>query len=1060
MKQKLLACFCLSLFLVLSAWAQEKPVSGVVTDADTGEPLPGVNVIVKGTNNGTVTDVNGKYNLNVAEGATLVFRAVGMGEREVLVGASSVVDVKLLSSTKELTEVVVTAIGIEKEKKALGYAISQVGKEQIEERSEGDIGRLLRGKASGVQVTQTNGVSGSGTNIIIRGYTSITGDNQPLFIVDGVPFNGSSNQQSNFVDGQTESSRFLDLDPNNIENVTVLKGLSATVLYGDRGRNGVILITTKNSVKSPARRKTEVTLSQSFFANRIASLPDYQKNYGGGFHQNFGFFFSNWGPHFDEIDVVDHPYSRFNSAARRAAFPEFQDAPYLYQNYNSVQNFFNTGFVSNTSLNVRGSTDRASYSVSYSYLDDTGFTPNNELVRHNIGVGGSAILTNNITVNATFNYTNTDYTTPPIAASQGSGSTGDGASVFGDVFYTPRSVDLMSLPFTNPLDGSSVYYRSGNDIQNPRWTAENAFSSQVVDRFYGQASISYQLKDFLNFMYRIGIDSYTENNEYGQNRGGVDGNINGIYRTSTAINRIINHDYILTFNKYLTEDIGLNVIAGFNARRDIFTRQGVESTNQLIFDVFEHFAFINQANTNSFSGASLDTDQAVNRLGIFGNIEVSFKNYLFLTLSARNDWSNTLESGNNSLFYPAASLAFDVTSAVPALQNNPILSYLKLRVGYGSSANFPPPFQTQSNLFLTTRAFTRAGESDPIPAIATGNRLGNADLQPERLSEIEVGVESRFWNNRIGLDISLYSKTTTDLILDRGLDPSTGFRSLTTNAGELRVQGIEIDVNALILDISGFKFNISGNFTAYENEIIDLPDDVDQIQIAGFTNRGTFAIEGQPFGVIQGPTIQLDDEGRRLVNANGDYVVDPDISIIGDPNPEWNSTLTTTLSWKGLSFTMEWQYQQGGDIFSIFGSAVVGRGLTTDTDFDRRQTFVLPGVLEDGAENNIQLTATRLWFNNLGFGADELRVFDATHLRLNEVSLSYALPSSLLDKTPFGSVVFTASGFNLWYEAFNFPKGTNFDPNSNGTGVGNGLGLDFLNGPTSRRFGGSVKVTF
>lgn len=1074
MKSKLLIMlFSMFVFFMHHAEAQERTISGKVTSDEDGSALPGVNVILKGTTVGTVTDIDGNYKVNVPdEDGILVFSFIGLASQEVPIGNRSVIDVTMSSDIKQLGEVVVTAQGIEREKKALGYAVSTVESKDLEQKTEGDIGRLLKGKAPGVAVTQTSGVSGSATNIIIRGYTSISGSNQPLFVVDGIPFDGGNNSNTGFVDGQTESSRFLDLDPNNVESVSVLKGLAATVLYGEKGRNGVILITTKNGSAKDAKEKMEISVSNSYFANEIASLPDYQDNYGGGFFQNFGFFFSNWGPNFNTRGergisadgTVDHPYSRFQDEDLLEAFPEFQGARYDYIPYDNVEAFFRTGNVWNTSVNIRGAAEKVNYNVSYGYLNDIGFTPGNSLQRNNFGFGGNADLSNNFTIGATFNYTNTDYETPPIAASLGSGTIGDGGSVFGDVFYTPRSVDLMGLPFESPLTGGSVYYRSGNDIQNPRWTVKNVRAAQDVDRFFGNVFLRYNVNDWLSGMYRVGLDTYTEFNSFGQNKGGVDGPVNGLYRTIDVRNTIWDHTFNITANKELNEDFNLIATLGANGRLDQRVEQGVESQNQVVFGVLKHFNFIDHATVYSATSPLLDTEfeSAESRLGVYASIALDFKRFLYLTLQGRNDWVSTLESENNRLFYPGVSLAFDATSAISGLQNSNVISYLKVRAGFGSSAGFPPAFSTRNTLGLNSRALVDR-DGNVVTTNTVSDRLGNPDLKPERVDEIELGIESRLFNNRVGLNVSVYKKTTEDLILDRDLDPSTGFDVTRINAGELEVKGIEIDWDATVLELGAFKWNLNGNFVSDESEVIDLPEGIDQIQFlenGGISDLGNFAIEGETFGVIQGTTIVRDDNGNPIIDSQGFFTESNEISIIGDPNPDFTGALTNTFSYKGITFSFEWQYRQGGDIYSLTASTLVGRGITEDTDFDRTRTFILPGVDQEGNPNTKQIAATNLYFDVLGFGANELRVFDGTTIRLNEVSLSYSLPKSLLSKTPLGSVTFTASGFNLWFDAVNFPDHVNFDTNSLGSGVGNGVGMDFLSGPSSRRFGGSLKFTF
>ena len=1054
-------------FVVQFTFAQEKTISGTISD-NSGMPLPGVNIIVKGTANGTQSDFDGNYTINSSVGAILTFSYVGLKTVERTVGAANTINVTMEEDASVLDEVIVTAQGIKREKKALGYAVSSVDAEQLEQRAEGDIARILQGKTSGVDITQTSGTSGSATNIIIRGYSTISGSNQPLFIVDGVPFAGDTNQQGSFVQGQTQSSRFLDIDPNNIANVSVLKGLAATTIYGQEGRNGVILITTKGGSIDGATKKNEITLTQSVFFNEIASLPDYQNNYGGGFHQNFGFFFSNWGPNFNvrgrsgisADGTVSHPFTRFASQANKDAFP-ILSAPgsrYDYKAYDNVGRFFRTGTISSTSLNIAGTSEKVSYNASYGYLDDQGFTPGNGLRRNNFSFGGRAELSNNFTVNATINYTLTDYTTPPIAASFGSGSFSNaGSSAFGDVFYTPRSVDLNGLPFQNPATGGSVYYRSGNDIQNPRWTIANAQDSQKVNRVFGGATLNYKFNDNISVLYRVGIDNFNTINQSYQNKGGVDGSTLGFLQTSSVVNTIWDHTALASFNYTLSDDFSIDFNVGANSKRTTFSQQGVFSTGQIVFGVVKHFNFTSQSNSSPFTG-NIQFDSFQNILGIYSTATLGYKNWAYLTVSGRNDWASTLESGNNTIFYPSASGSLIITQAFPSIKDIG-LNYLKLRSGYGESAGFPSPFSTRNTLGLNSQAFVDRN-GNVISTNFVSNRLGNPNLKAESISEIEVGIESKFWNNRASLDVSIYKKKTNDLITDRTLDRSTGFSVTRINAGELETKGIEIDYSITPFQTDNFSWDVSGNFSAYESTIISLPDGIDRLGIAGFASPGNFAIAGEPYGVILGAAVTRDANGNAVINSGGDYLVDNSPSIIGDPNPDWTTNLVNTLSYKGLSFSMQWSYRHGGDIYSRTAAVLVGRGITTDTDFDRTQTLILPGVTQTGVVNTKQITATRAYFNNLGFGADDLKIWDGSTIRLREVSLSYRLSNKMLDKTPFGSVSFTVSGQNLWYRAVNFPPGTNFDTNVAGTGVGNGLGMDFINGPSSKRYGFSLKATF
>jgi len=1072
----------LLMFGITSAMAQNKTINGTVTD-EAGSPLPGVNVLVKGTATGTQTDFDGNYSIEANTGQTLVFSYLGQKTEERLVDAAGQINVQMFEDAQALQEVVVTAQGIKREQRSLGYAVSKIDNEAIEDRPEGDIGRVLRGKAAGINITATNGISGSGTNIIIRGFTSITGSNQPLFVVNGVPFDGGANEQNQFFDNVTESSRFLDLDPNTIESVSVLKGLSASVLYGEKGRNGVILITTKNASSQNVNDKSEVSISQSVFFNDPV-LPKYQNDFGGGFHQNFGFFFSNWGASFhqgalsnqilennslfirrrnDGVALVKNPLSQLADQTLVAGFENIANSEYPYVPYNSVEKFFKTGLVTSTSVSLRGGNEKTSYTANYGYLEDQGFTPGNSLRRNTFGVGGRALLTNKITVNAAMNFSRTDYKTPPIAASTGSGAISSGSSIFGDVFYTPRSVDLFGLPFQS-ADGRSLYYRSGNDIQNPRWTVANTKVNQNTDRVFGNFNLSYELSDWINVTYRLGLDTYSEFNSYGQNKGGVDGDVTGIYRTISAKNTIWDHSLIFNADKNLTDDLNLKVILGGTGRRDFYQQDGVESTQQLVYGILEHFNFVNSATVGSFfSGTNLASKSEVNTLGVYADATFGYKDFLYLNGAIRSDWTSTLERDNLNIIYPGASLSFVPSSAFEGITSDKGLNYLKLRLGYGTSAGFPAPYGTRNTLALSSRLFVDSG-GNVLSGNAVSNRLGNPNLKPETVSEFELGIDSKFFNNRLGLNVSVFKRESKDLITDQGLDPSSGYTVTRINAGKLETKGIELDFDINPIRNQNFKWNLSGNFYADESTVLSLPVGTEQIALTGTVagEAANYAVVGQPYGVLLGSKVVRTD-GELTVASNGDYVVgQSSTEIIGDPNPDWTTTLNNLISYKGLNFNMSWQYRHGGDIYSQTAATLIGRGtVAADGALDNEKTYVLPGVKQsDGLPNDIQVTTTRIYFNTLFGGANEFAIFDGTTLRLSEVSLGYSLSKKQLDKTPFGSLSFTLSGSNLWYKAYNFPKNVRYDTNSVSTGVGNGQGIDFITGPSSRRYGLTVRASF
>ena len=1059
--------FVVALFTMALSYevsAQQRVITGTVISEEDGLGLPGATVLVKGTTVGTTTDLDGNYSINVPAGSdVLIFSFVGLETSEETIGNRTIINVTLTTDAAQLSEVVVTAIGIEREKKALGYAVTTVGDEQLENRPEQDVARVLQGKVPGVNITSTNGMSGSGTNMVIRGYSSATGSNQPLFVVDGVPFNTSTNNTNGFTTGgATTSSRFLDIDPNNIESMSVLKGLSATVLYGDQGRNGVILITTKSGASK--RKAAEVTINQSVFSNKAASLPTYGTTYGNGFQQAPGFFFSNFGPRLDAGITVNHPYASSSVASVRNAFPEFwvdgvvggTPIQYEYKAYEDPSTaFFRTGLVSNTSVQISGGSDRTGFNASFGYTDDEGFTPGNELKKYNFGLGVNSAVSDKLSINSSFTFAITDLESPPVNAAFGSGPSGGIPSAFAHVLYTPRSVDLAGLPFENPTDNSSVYYRGGNDIVNPLWLVKYYQNTSDVKRFFNSTSINYDLNDNFSVTYRIGLDTYSEVQEKRYNRGAGSGSAaiqSGMYTTANIVNTIWNQDLILNWKKEFSDKFGMSALLGGNSRYDVFNRTGIESQNQLAFGLFNH------SNFTSASSGGLNYNEEQRRMGVYANLTFDYSNYLYLNVSARNDWTSTVEKENRRILYPGASVSFIPSTAFD--WNSSTINDLKLRIGYGTSAGFPSPYSTRNTLAQNPIAFSRDGSITQTHSVS--NALGNPNLKPELQEELEFGVEAVMFNNKLRFDLSLYEKNTNDLITQAPIDPATGFTSTAINVGKIRTRGIEFQANITpVSTASGFTWNSIVNWGLYRSVTMELGDGLDEIVVAGFTTLGNFAIPGEPFNVIKGIGFARDEQtGEPIVLSDGIYKADPELKILGDPNPRWNGSWINTFSFKGFTLMAMMEYRHKGAVFSNTVTATLARGVTKDPVADREMTFIMPGVKEDGTPNDIQISASDYFFSGYQGRTDEPNVFDGSMIRLREVSLGYELPTSLIAKTPFKRASIAVSGSNLWFKALNFPPNMNYDVDVLGTGVGNGLGFDFVTGPSSRRFGGTVTLAF
>ncbi len=1060
-------------FVVQLTFAQEKTISGTVSD-NSGLPLPGVNIIVKGTSNGTQSDFDGNYTVNANVGQTIVFSYVGFNSVErAVTAATNSISIQMSEDAAVLEEVVVTALGIKKEKKALGYAVSSIKEEAIKDSPETDLTRVLQGKTAGIEITTQNGISGSANKVVIRGMNSFSGNNNALYVIDGVPYSSDANAAGNFVDGNSGSSRSFDIDPNNIENIDILKGLAATTLYGTDGRNGVILITTKTGSTKNLKSKQEVQISTSYFFNEVASLPDYQDQYGGGFDQAFGWFYSNWGPGFyqdglggwgsdsafDQDGTLAHPYS--TSAYLGANYPDYQalfeGQRYDWRPRNSVEEFFKTGGVASVSANFRGRSEdnKYNYGMAFGHVNDEGFTPGNEVTRTNLTISGGGKLTNKLNVRGSMTYTKTDFKTPPVAASFGSSVGGSGSSIYGDLFYTPRSIDFYELPFEAP-DGSSVYYRDDNAIQHPLWTVRNARFSQKVNRVNGFASVDYNFNDNINLRYQGSIDTYSENNVNLQNRGGRTGDAvtdSGFYDTWNNTNLISDHNLVLSGNNYsfFDDKLGFNFMAGATSRGTKYDRIGVSSSDQQVFDFFNHEGFVNYG--------YIEFHQERNIVGLYGQLSFDYNNWVFLNLSGRQDWVSNTEK-NNTLFYPSASLSFIPTSAFPGMKTDNGINYMKLRAGYGTSANFSTGYPTVTGLALNTQGWVDSTSN------TTNSFVGNPNIKPELFSELEFGIEAKLFS-RLNLDFTYYTRVTNDLIIQSAPIPlSTGAGSTSTNIGEIESWGIEAELGLDILKrTDGFNWNVNVNFFKNESEVTDIGDN-DIIIYEGFTNLGNGARVGYPLGAMFGSRIARDENGNLLVDGVGNYVSEETdefevLPFIGDPNPDFIMNYTNTFEYKGFSLGFSINHTSGGDIYSTSIATLMGRGLTTDTE-DRLSTYILPGVSQaTGLPNDVQINNSNFYFDN-GFAspANELSVYDGSVVRLREVNFAYSLPSKLLDKTPFGKVTLKASAFNMWYNAYNTPDGVNFDPNTTGLGAGNGQGFDFLTGPSSKRYGMSVNVSF
>jgi TonB-linked SusC/RagA family outer membrane protein len=1019
MNRKLL--FSVLVFILSSAciYAQ-KTVAGTVND-NNGVPLPGVNIVVKGTSNGATTDFDGKYSINTQSATdVLTISYVGFKTQEITVGNQSTINITLQEDAEALSEVVITAQGIQKSKKALGYAITTLDSEEVQQRPEADLARTLQGKIAGVNIAAVNGETGAGTSIRIRSSLSINQSNAPLIVVNNVPFGGN----------------ITDIDANDIKSMSILKGLNASVLYGSEGRNGVILIETKSGSAVAGEKSFKATVSTTTYTNEVANLPEYQNKYGSG--SEFGYVGGNlgiWGPAFSDLDEIPHPYAIYGNI-----FPEYAGATVPYEaSPNNVKDFFNTGRGTITSINLSSTQEKTAFNMSVGYTDEQGIIGNNDLKRFNLGLGGQIRLTDKFNVSATLNYS-----TRKVNRLQG-------PEIFNLLLFIPRELDLINLPYQNPQTGASLYYRSS---QNPLWVINNTGLYDDVVRVFGTINAKYDFTDKLSLAYRAGIDNDSQDEFDYSNKGGFGDNEFGFLDLDYDKEVTIDQSVIFSLNGVeLGEHIGLDAQMGINSRYIKGKSNSSSSANQNVF------GFLRPSNFNT-TLADYDSYNE-NLAGAFGQFEFSFDNFFYMTVSGRNDWGSTVEQENRSLFYPGASFSFIPTSAFNL--NSETINYLKIRGAYGTSSGYPSRFNTRSILETNPRRFV-AANGQVIITNSADEEFANPDLKPELHREFEIGVEGRFFNNRVNLEASIFKRISEDQILEAGLPPSTGYTRTTINAGRIDTKGMEIDLGIDLVKTENFKWNLRNLFTTYESLVVDLPES--EIELS---SSGRFAIEGQPLGIMKGSYALRDDEGNLLINPNiGEIYVSSEVGyddiIIGDPTPDWALTTINSFSYKNFNVSAQFEYTHGGDILGLAVQDLLERGVTKDTE-NREGSFIVPGVLGDPVTgealldgngnkipNTIQQNAQRTVFSNY-YNAEELSVFDGSVFRLREIALGYTYNKAKNLKIPFETITFTLSGRNLWFNAPDFPKYSNYDPEND-----NGLGDQ--NVPTTKRIALGVAVTF
>jgi TonB-linked SusC/RagA family outer membrane protein len=1056
MKRQLFLTCLLLVTLLHTVLAQTKSVSGRVTDQKSGEGLPGVTVLVKGTTNGTSTNADGSFQLAVpAAGAILVFSSVGMNPQERPVGSATTLNVALTESSRELSEVVVTALNITKDKRTLGYATQEIQGAAVASKSEPNVLNALQGKVSGVNITGASGLAGTSTNINIRGITSLTGNNQPLFVVDGIPVSNDTDRTNGgaagTLYGAQTANRAADIDPENIANISILKGPAAAALYGSRASSGAILITTKSGAN--VNKKLEVVVNTGLNFQSVLGLPEFQNDYGQGTGgtvttaNGAGNILTgsanSWGP-------------RFGTTPTRANGLLLANGTNLpYQSYpNSIRNFYKTGTLWTNGVQLAGNNGTSNFSLNVNSTTQKGITESSRLQRTNIQLGGGTTLQNKIRLTGSVNFSQTDQLAP---------QTGNGGSAFSALASIPRSFDLQNFPYQTATGGNSFF--AGAD--NPNWNLQNNNTASNVTRFINVASIGYDFFPWLSVTYRAGLDTYTDRRKQ----------IAALTSTRNPTGLIFQDDIqyaeftgdlLITAKKenIFTDKLNATLLVGQQTNQRRRNEQYVSAAT------LSQPGFYNTINAAVFTGSG-ETNYTRRLLGYYADLSLAYNNYLFLEGTARVDQSSTLPADNRTFLYPSVSAGFVFTDAFNI--DSDLFSYGKIRGNVAKVGRDADPYVLDSYYVAGGQGNNVAGITFPfnnVVGFRPSTTIGGVNLlnvlKPEFTKSAEVGLNLGFFNNRVTVDATYFKTVSSNQIIPVTIAPTTGYGSFYTNAGQLDNKGFEVLVTASpVRTTSGFTWDISANYTRIRNEVVAIYPGVTSSSIPGsvFTGSVPSFVVGQPYGVILGQKKATAPDGQYLINPRtGLWATELSSQVTANPNVDWQGGITNTFAYKGITFSFLVDAVVGGDILSFTQAAYKSAGMLKETGADRELPRVIPGVIAvtnaDGTtsyrQNNIQIDAQNYWSStNQGLQSD-LNIFDGTHFTMREVSLGYTLPASLLTRTPFGSASISVSGRNLFYYAPN----TNFFPEVNTQGAGNIRSLDLQGPPSVRSYGAYLRFTF
>jgi TonB-linked SusC/RagA family outer membrane protein len=1067
--------------LGINTFAQERQISGVVTSSEDGSPLPGVNIAVRGTSRGTTTGADGTYKIGVGNSSTLVFSFVGFQAQTVNVVGRTTINVVMKTEIGSLEEVVVTALGISREKKSLGYASQEVKGDQVNTAKESNFINSLSGKVSGVEIKRNNNL-GSSSNIVIRGFKSLTGNNQALFVVDGVPIDNSNTTTTNVAQGRggyDYGNAASDINPDDIESINVLKGAASTALYGSRAANGVVIITTKKGRKNQG---IGVTASVGYSVGSIdkSTFPEYQTQYGGGYGLYYedptGRFLlrdingdgkddlvvptsedASWGAKFDpNLQVYD--WRSFDPSS-----PLFGKSSPWVAAQNLPDKFFNNATTFNGSVGLEGGNENGTYRVSYTRFDQKGILPNSSIQKNSFAFSGTNNFTNKLTATTSINFTRQD-----AKGRYSNGYSDNIMTSFRQWYQT--NVDILDLKSTFDRTGKNITWNwsDPSDLKpiywdNPYWQRANNYETDWRNRIFGNVALTYKFNDYFDVVGRISLDTYTELQEDRVAVGSINNNGTARYSRFDRNFREINYDFFANYTKNFSDNFNLKILAGANIRHNEVSSVFASTQGGLVVP-----GLYALSNTVSPISAPTETYAQIYQEGIYASASLGFMNDLFIDITARRDVSSTLPIANNTYYYPSVSASYIFSNKLS--ESLPALSLGKLRLNYAEVGNTAPALS-----LLNTYVKPTNNNGDVRDAFggqtlfSTSATLNNPNLKPERTKSIEAGLEMKFAKNRIGFDASFYRTLSIDQILPVSVSNSTGYNNKFVNAGTIENKGIELSAFAIPVQFKDLSWRIGVNYTVNRNKVVELYDGVSNLQIGSFQGGVTLnASVGEPYGVLKGTDFVYQD-GQKLVLPSGYYAQSDATSIIGNVTPNWKMGVTNTVNYKGLSLSFLIDIQKGGSLFSLDRYYGLATGLYADTTplNDKGNPvrssnadgggYVYAGILADGTPNTKRVTGENFGLFGYRRNPNSQFIYDASYVKLREVTITYKLPNALFGGSQFiKGAKLSVVGRNLWIISKNLPYA---DP-EDGITSGNISGFQSGVYPSVREIGGSLNFSF